>query len=143
MRFKYLLLVFLAMGLFACAMHQEARWKTVPEADIPYEKAWLIVVSSISEQFSDLETIDGQSGYLRSAWKVTDTCWAGIAFGGFIPCKQTRVVVRVEERNPFKVKIKIEKQEMNIITGIWSLKGNDEIMEKEIMEGLSGRLRRF
>lgn len=49
--------------------------------------------------------------------------------------------VRVEERKPFKVKVKVEKQEFEALTDEWIITGNDEKMENEIMSELSGRLR--
>jgi hypothetical protein len=132
----------LAILLSACATAREATWKTVPGANIPYERAWIIVVNTVSEYF-DLETIDGQSGYLRSGWKTIDTCWAGIFQGGMVPCKRAKVTVRVEERSPFKVKVKVEKEKANPWTSYqtWVQDGNDERLQNEIMDTLAGRLR--
>ena len=56
----------------ACALTREATWKTVPETQMPYERAWGIVVNAVSQHY-DLENSDGQSGYLRTSWKVTDS----------------------------------------------------------------------
>lgn len=119
---------------FACAMSREASWKTVPETQIPYERAWAIVVNAVSQHY-DLENSDGQSGYLRTSWKVTDS------FLG-TPLARSRVLVRVEERTPFKVKVKVEKQEPDPWNNNqWMLAGDDEPMAAEIMGELSGRLR--
>jgi len=141
---KQLALITILFVFAGCATFQEATWKTVPEVNIPYERAWNITVSAVTEVFTDLETIDGQSGYLRSGWKVTDTCWGGLVRGGKIPCQQARVILRVEERTPYKIKIKVEKLELDKWTfTTWSLVGNDPVMENEIMETLRGRLRKF
>lgn len=118
----------------ACNITREATWKTVPEVQMPYERAWAIVVNAVSQHY-DLENSDGQSGYLRTSWKVTDS------FLG-TPLSRSRALVRVEERNPFKVKVKIEKQEPDPWNeNQWILTGDDEQMATEIMGELSGRLR--
>ena len=118
----------------ACTLSREATWKTVPEAPIPYERAWGIVVNAVSQHY-DLENSDGQSGYLRTSWKVTDS------FLG-TPLRRSRALVRVEERAPFKVKVKVEKQEPDPWNSDqWITTGDDEQMATEIMGELSGRLR--
>jgi len=139
---RYFLTTLSFLSLFACATAMEATWKGVPEVNMPYDRAWTIVVNTIAEKF-DIETSDAQSGYLRTGWKVTDTCWGGLLAGGKVPCKKTRVTVRVEERTPFKVRVKVEKMEATALSGYesWVPKGNDEVMEKEIIDELFGRLR--
>jgi len=137
------LFLFLIVGICGCATTtREATWKTVPEVDMSYDRAWSIVVNAIGERF-DLETVDAQSGYLRSGWKVTDTCLAGLGLGGYVPCQKSRVIARVEERNPFKVKIKVEKKEAKAYGGYnqWFDAGNNEQMGREVLQDLSGRLR--
>jgi len=137
-------LLCLTVTLYACAAGLEATWKTVPETNISPARAWTIVVNTVSESF-ELETIDGQSGYLKSGWKTTDTCWGGLVSGGMIPCEKSRVIVRVEDRIPFKVKVKVEKQTANPWTSysVWAPNGNNERLEREIMETLQGRLKKI
>ena len=133
--FQARLLSILAVCLLtaSCAT-PESTWKTVPETNMPYERAWAITVNSVAQHF-DLESSDAQSGYMRTSWKVTNS------FLG-IPNRKARVLVRVEERKPFKVKIKVEKQEPNPWdNNQWRVTGDDEQMATEIMEELSGRLR--
>lgn len=133
--FKFRVVTILAACLLtaACAS-PAATWKTVPETNMPYERAWAITVNSVAQHF-DLETSDAQSGYLRSSWKVTNS------FLG-IPNRKARVLVRVEERKPFKLKVKVEKQEPNPWdANQWIVTGDDDQMATEIMDELSGRLR--
>jgi hypothetical protein len=122
------LIMFIVSG---CATVPEATWKTVPAAEIAYDRAWGIVVNTVSQNF-EIETVDANSGYLRTAWKVTDT-----ALG--TPIERARVTVRVEERTPFKVKVKVEKQMQE--WGSWVDKGNHPKLESEIMSELAGRLK--
>lgn len=119
--------------LTACATPQST-WKTVPETNMPYDRAWGITVNTVAQHF-ELDTSDAQSGYLRSSWKVTNS------FLG-IPQRRVRVIARVEERKPFKLKLKAEKQEPNPWdANDWRLMGDDEQAATEIMEELSGRLK--
>ena len=128
---------FMGLFLFGCVVTpQSAVWKTVPESSISYDKAWNIVVNGVTQYF-EIETIDGQSGYLRSAWKVTKR----VPFFND-PMKQSRVHVRVESRNPFRVKVKAEQQVWDDFGSRWVEKGNDEKIESEILQEISARLRR-
>lgn len=126
-------LVLLTLFLSACAT-PEATWKTVPQSRVAWDRAWSIVVNAISQQF-ELEITDAQSGYLRTGWKVTRTNLLGQ------PQERARVTVRVEERSPLSLKVKVEKQEVDIWTRNWADKGNHEKLEQEIMAELAGRLR--
>jgi hypothetical protein len=124
----------LALTVAGCVSARDAAWKTVPDVAIPYERAWSIVTNAVTQRF-DLETSDAQSGYLRTEWKVTGKDFLNT------PIKKSRVIVRVEERSPFRVKVKAEKQELNALTDEWVVTGNDEAVEGEIMGELQGRLR--
>ena len=132
---KLLAALVLSLAISACVTAREATWKTVPEVNMPYDRAWLIVVNTITQHF-DLETSDAQSGYLRTGWKNTGKDILGA------PIKKARVSVRVEEKKPFRVKVKVEKQEFEPLSEEWVITGNDDKMESEIMEELSGRLRK-
>jgi hypothetical protein len=46
------------------------------------------------------------------------------------PIKRARVHARVEERKPFTVKIKVERQEFDPLSGEWIITGNDEKMKR-------------
>jgi hypothetical protein len=124
----------LVVTIAACVTARDAVWKTVPDVSMPYERAWSIVTNAVTQRF-DLETSDAQSGYLRTEWKVTGKDLLNM------PMKKSRVIVRVEERSPFRVKVKAEKQELNALTDEWVVTGNDETVEGEIMGELQGRLR--
>jgi hypothetical protein len=125
----------LVFTVSACMAAHDATWKTVPDVTMAYDRAWSIVTNAVTQRF-DLETSDAQSGYLRTEWKVT-----GKDVFGVVAIKKSRVIVRVEERSPFRVKVKAEKQELNTLTDEWVITGNDETVEGEIMGELQGRLR--
>ena len=131
---RLLVIVTLTGVVSACVAAHEATWKTVPDVTMPYDRAWSIVTNAVTQRF-DLETSDAQSGYLRTEWKVTGKDILGAAI------KKSRVIVRVEERSPFRVKVKAEKQELNVLTDEWIVSGNDDTVEGEIMGELQGRLR--
>jgi LEA14-like dessication related protein len=122
-----------ALLLLGCAS-VEAVWKTLPEVkQTSYENAWSVVVGCVSEKF-DLEVTDSGSGYLRSAWKVNKD---------FLGQNQerTRITVRIESREPLKIKLKAERQTFSSWTHDWVDAGNNEKIEKQILEELSARLK--
>lgn len=123
------------LTFFSCAktLH-EATWKTLPELNVPYDQAWNVIVNTMAKDF-ELEVIDKQSGYIKSGWKTIDTCWAGLFYGGWVPCTRVKAIVRVEERTPLKIKVKVEKERANPWTNYqtWTKEGNDENLEKEII----------
>jgi len=131
---RWMFVITLGCVMAACVSAREAAWKTVPDVTMPYERAWSIVTNAVTQRF-DLETSDAQSGYLRTEWRTTGKDILGA------PIKKSRVIVRVEERSPFRVKVKAEKQELNPLTDEWVLTGNDEAIEGDIMGELQGRLR--
>ncbi len=136
MRIHYIVscLVLLAFLSTDCVATKEATWKAIPEiTETEYEEAWSIIVGAVSEKF-DLAVVDGNSGYLRSAWKVKK---------GFFGDKesQSRAVVRVVSRKPFKIKLKVEKQTWNGFTEDWQDVGNDEKFESQLLEELQARLK--
>ena len=128
---KKALILALSLACLGCVSPVASVWKTVPQASLPYDKAWNITVNAVSQQF-EIETIDAQSGYLKSAWKVTDS-FLGDAMS------RSRCVARVESREPFQVKVMVEQQ---INDGSsWVQKGNDSARETEILRELESRLR--
>lgn len=119
------------LAVTSCAT-PEATWKSIPDSRVPYERAWNIVVNAVTQHF-EIETVDGQSGYLKTSWKVTHTS----IFGD--PMERARATVRVEERSPFRVKVKVEREQF--LFGQWQSGGNEEKLENDIMSELDGRLR--
>lgn len=141
---KWFLYIGLAlfMGTFVgCAGtgSYESVWRSSMESPKGYDESWNIVVNAITTKFSDIETIDGQSGYLRTAWKVVKESGTDYKlpnpFG--YDKKRTRIIVRVEQREPFKVRIKAERM---VYSDGWVPYGNDESVESEIMEEINARL---
>lgn len=131
---KGLFLVASGLILISCAITTtEAVWKTTPEIQqTSYENAWAIIVGAVTEQF-DLEVVDGNSGYLRSIWKVKTNFMGD-------PQSRTRVICRVVSREPLQFKIKAEKQEISALTDEWINVGNDEVVDGLLLEELRARL---
>lgn len=123
----------------------QTSWKTSPAINTAYEKGWSTLVSVVSD-FSELETLEPQSGYLKSNWKTTDTCWAGIAYGGSVPCKKERVIAKIESRNPFVVKINVEVETKDMTAtwfyvDKWVSNGSNVQIENKIMEAFLSRIK--
>ena len=138
--FLYIGLTLFAGTFVGCAGtgSYESVWRSSLESQKGYDESWNIVVNAIATKFSDIETIDGKSGYLRTAWKVVKESGTDskLYFFGYTQ-KRTRVVVRVEQREPFKVRIKVERM---VYTDKWEPYGNDESVESELMEEINARL---
>jgi hypothetical protein len=119
-------------------------WKQVPESNVPFDRAWSSVVTTVSKYFPDLETNNAQSGYLRTGWKVTQTVWAGPSYGGTIPSKKERVVVKADQRGPLIIQLVVEQQELDQSWlwlnwfGLtkWVSTGSDETLENNILRDL-------
>jgi len=99
---------------------------------ISYDDAWIAVVDSIGERL-EIEMVDKDSGYLRTGWK---------GHSRFLTSYRTRCVARVTSRNPFKIKIKVELQEYDEFRECWVPRGNDTMLENEILTDIRGRLQR-
>ncbi|HAV43291.1 TPA: hypothetical protein DCX15_04675, partial [bacterium] len=120
--------------IFGCAiLPKEAAWKSIPETNYPYGKAWPLIVFTISEKF-DLAVIDEGSGYLRSAWKVKKN-WLGKDE------TRTQVTVRVESKEPLRIRIRAKKQKWAVLIDNWQDAGNDKALENELITELQTRLR--
>jgi len=120
--------------LSSCVTTREATWKIIPGSRLKYEEAWPIIVNVISKKY-DLETIDSNIGYLRSEWKMDyhfDRPFASY--------ERTRAVCRIESKMPLKFKIKVEKELYSLMIGKWIAKGNNEEIQKELLNELEEHL---
>jgi hypothetical protein len=119
-------------------------WKQVPEGDVPFDRAWSTVVTTVSKYFPDIEKNDAQAGYLRTGWKVTQTVWAGPSYGGTIPSRKERAVVQADQRGSLKIQLVVEKEELDQSWlwlnwfGLtkWASTGSDENLESNILRDL-------
>ena len=119
--------------LSACAT-MEPTWKTIPETTYSYDKAWPLIVNAVSDKF-DIETIDANSGYLRTAWKTKND------FLGK-PETRTRVVVKTESKSPLKFSFRAEKQNWDsVFTNSWVAKGNDTTIENDVQTEWQSRMK--
>jgi hypothetical protein len=138
---RHVPILIISLTISACATTPpptDLTWKTIPEVSTPEDQAWNILVDTVSHYFTDFEVNDSRAGYLKSAWKTTDRCQAGLLFGGMVPCKRIRVIAKIQGRTPFRITMAVERQKASALTNYktWSAAGNDEEMEKEIMDHL-------
>jgi len=117
-----------------CATAQPATFKMVEASPgVSFEQGWLAVVEAVGDRL-DIETVDKESGYLRTAWKQSQKFLSS--------SYRTRCVASVASRQPFKVKIKVEREKYDSLSEKWIAAGNDEEMEREILADINGRLQR-
>ncbi len=134
---KYVSLVLLlSLVLINCAS-APIRWVSTPEySDLDYDKAWQIVVSTITEDF-EIDVIEKESGYLMTAWKSVGLTLSEQLEGW--EKAGVKVICKVEKREPFKLKLKVQRG--TIEGGAWTAKAGDEKLEKELLEQIKLRLK--
>lgn len=113
-------------GATGCAKTYAISWKTLPDFDVPYEKAWAVVLDTITEDF-DLEVAEKDAGYARSSYKVEGNI-------------KYRVVAKFSSKSPVKIKIKVDGEKHNPWDGKWYETGFPD-KEREYLEEFEGRLR--
>jgi len=102
---------------------------------VSYDKVWPAVVQAVTEYF-EIEMIDKESGYLRTAWKEEKSFWGNN--------KRRRCQIRVVSREPINIQIQIQKQEYEIYNyltgeGSWVEKGNDKNWEEKLKSEILSR----
>jgi len=116
-----------------------AGWKTIElRKGLEYDEAWQITVDTVTRDW-DIELLDKNSGYLRTAWH------SGIS-GGSPQRYFGRITVKfVNLKDPTKVEVKTDAQlfAQNFWTGTWYwIKGFDTAFERDVYSVLGGRLGR-
>lgn len=113
------------------------RWVSTPEySDLDYDKAWQVIVSTITEDF-EIDVIEKDSGYLMTAWKSVSATM-GEQLEGYEKAG-IRVTCKVEKRDPFRLKLKVQRAVLD--AGSWTPKSGDEKWEKELLEEIKLRLK--
>lgn len=134
---KYVaLVVVLLLFLVNCAS-TPIRWVSTPEySDLDYDKAWQVIVSTITEDF-EIDVIEKDSGYLMTAWKSVSATM-GEQLEGYEKAG-IRVTCKVEKRDPFRLKLKVQRGVLD--AGSWQPKSGDEKWEQELLEEIKLRLK--
>ena len=137
---RMLCMVLLAAAVLGgCApstfVKQSSGWKSIelrPGLNAEYDAAWQTVVDTIAKDY-DLELIDKDSGYLRTAWTY------GIS-GGNLQRYRGRLTVKFPAvTNPDKVEIKTDAA---WLTDMGWIPGYDSAFQRDVFSALSGRLGR-
>jgi len=115
--------------------------KKIALIKVPEEKWWLIK-ETVSKYFPELQVEDREKGELITKWKVTDKCWAGLLYGGFVPCKKERAIVKVKSLNPFEIVVKVEIKKASGWSNYkrWEFKGYDADLEIRIINELHNKM---
>lgn len=93
-----------------------------------------------------IETSDPVAGYARSGWIVLDTCWFGLLGGGRQPCLQARSEIRIIQKEPLQIEIRVNllKKPPPIppayLSRDWVSAGNHLKMEEELRAEFVRRL---
>ena len=134
-----LLMLFISAG---CAPQSFVKsspgWKVIELRDElrdDYSQAWQTTVDSIARNW-DIEILDKESGYLRTAWTY------GISGGVYNRYRGRLTVKYPEGTKSDKLELKTEAQwAENVYYGIW-VTGFDTIFNRDVYSVLAGRLGR-
>lgn len=137
-----LLCAVISMFVVGCVpstfMKQSAGWKSVElnqNLQGNFDATWQKCVDTIAKDY-DIEMLDKNSGYLRTAWIY------GISSGTYNRYRGRITVKFPELKEPTKVDVKTEAQWLtDMSTGTW-LPGFDTTFQRDVYTALSGRLGR-
>jgi len=133
---KKLLLATMLLLVVSCAA-VPTRWISTAEyPDMDFDRAWQIIVSTITEDF-DIDVIEKESGYLLTAWKPVKSTF-GEDISGWDKAG-VRVTCKVEKREPFQLKLRVQRGQLD--SGQWIPKSTDEKWEKELLEKIEMRFK--
>ena len=117
---------------------RSAGWKTIELSENlknNYDTCWQKTVDTIARDY-DIEMLDKDSGYIRTAWLY------GISGGAYNRYRGRITVKYPEIKNPTKVEVKTDAQWLaDIRYGLWQ-RGWDREFNREVFTTLSGRLGR-
>ena len=143
MRYTYLLLVaVVALGTLGCAprtfMRQAPGWKAIELHEGlrgDYDAAWQKTVDTITKSW-DIEMLDKDSGYIRTAWLH------GISGGDYVRYRGRLTVKYPEIQDPRMLEVRTQAQWLeNPGRGVW-ITGVDTMYERDVYTALAGRLGR-
>ena len=123
-------LIFMIFFMFGCAKQYPvvpASWKTLPEFNVPYEKAWNTVIDVITEKNIKLDVVQKDAGYIKS----TNMFWNDQNF---------TLSVKFYEKSPVIIKL----QAVGILYNNWTGAPIDTgvpSLEKVIIDEIEGRLK--
>ena len=121
-------------------VHTAPGWKTIEFRDgliNDYDEAWQKTVDTIARNW-DIEILDKDSGYLRTAWVY------GISGGPDIRYRGRITVKYPEIKTPEKVEVKTSAEWWeagNAYAPVWR-KGFDTSFQRDVFTELAGRLGR-
>ena len=127
---KLLLILFLGTLITGCAKQYPVvpvSWKTLPEFNVSYDKAWSTVLDVITEKNIELDVVQKDAGYIKS----TSMYWGGQSF---------TLSVRFDNTSPVIIKL----QTMGTLYNNWSgasINTGVPNLEKVLLQEIEGRLR--
>lgn len=139
-----LIVIVLLLVSFGCAHTQVAVYRPLPPVTAEGERAWNILLETIKTFYKDIEYADKKIGEVRSFVFITDKCWAGFLYGGYVPCKTERLVAHVLTLSPFRVEIAVQQHMGTPLSNYreWVEAGNNFEKENDVYEELLKKLRK-
>lgn len=137
----FALLAIAPIGLTGCAPKSFVRsapgWKVIELRNglrDSYSDAWQTTVDTVARNW-DIEILDKDSGYLRTAWMH------GISGGSYERYRGRLTIKYPEVQHPEKLEVKTDAQWLNDRPMGW-VSGFDTAFQRDVYSALSGRLGR-
>ena len=136
------MVISLFLIFYGCAHSQVTVYRPLPPVTVDGERAWNILIETIKTFYKGVEYENKEAGEIRSFVLITDKCWAGLLYGGYVPCKTERLVAHVSSLSPFKVEIAVQQHKGTPMTNYikWIEAGNNFARESEIYDILIKKL---
>ena len=110
-----------------CATTHPIAWKTLPDFDVSYDRAWSVVIDTVTEKNIQLDVVEKDAGYIKS----TQMDWQG---------KRFNLIVKFTSKTPVRLKLQVMGSVYDPWWGVWYQTGIPDL-EGQLLQEIEGRLR--
>lgn len=131
-RQRSLLLVLLVFA--GCAQAGPLR-STLPETQIPYDRAWKVALDASLNYYDRIAVEDKEGGFFQTTWNIHKV---GLVIGS--PVRRSRLIGRVASKAPFRLDLALEQEAFSLELGRWVSETPDERFFSQIAQDMRARL---
>ena len=128
----------LAFIMVSCATNAPLTFTRLPPVQKSGDDAWNTTLRSIFSYYPTIVVANKTTGEIRTAPIVVSKCWAGLLYGGNVPCEMERLAATVSSLSPFKASIAVERHKATAMSNYrtWYIAGNNSTKEKWVYDRL-------
>ena len=128
----------LVLIMVSCATNAPLTFTQLPPVQKSGDDAWNTMLHSISSYYPTIVVANRTTGEIRTAPIVISKCWAGLLYGGNVPCEMERLAVTVSSLSPFKASIAVERHKATAMSNYrtWYIAGNNSAKERWVYDRL-------